>query len=90
MFASLRFEEFRPHHLMMGGWVMLGDVVCPVFPSWGPEHRKVSLFHAISNPVESHIDRFLSFVFDVFVSESDGRGVVNLNWRRRLFVAKLS
>ena len=59
--------------------MMFSDVVRPIFVPRNPVNKKLALFHAISDPVESHVDRFRSLVLDGAISESNGGSVINLD-----------
>ena len=56
------------------------DIIRIVFTTWGPVDIKLSLSHSVRDPVESHIDRFQSFVLHRSIDESDRRRVVDLHW----------
>ena len=72
----------------MAGRVMLGVIVTKVFVAGAPVDEEVALADAILEPVESHVHGFGAFLFDGVVGEAGGRGVVSLDGRGWLWVAK--
>ena len=71
--------------------MMLSDVVRPIFPPRNLVNDKLTLFHAISDPEESHVDRFRSLVLDGAISESNGGSVIDLDgcWGLRVAGAQV-
>ena len=44
------------------------------------------MFPTVAYPIKVHVNRFWLFLFDVFVGEAVGGGVVYLDFRGRLWV----
>ena len=66
--------------------MMLGVIVSQVSDAGLPVDDELTLACAVAYPIKTHIDRFLSFLFDGVVGEAVGGIVVNLDWSGRLWV----
>ena len=64
--------------------MVLGVVVPKIDVAWSVVDKELLLGLSILDPVEAHVDGFGSFLFDGFVGESDGGGVVDLHGGGRL------
>ena len=80
-------EEFGSHDLVMGGRMMLGQVVSFVGGAGSPVNDELVLEDSVPDPVEAHVDGFAALVLDGPVGKSHGGGVVNFNGGRWLRVA---
>ena len=49
-----------------------------------PKNVKLSLPHAVANPIETHVNGFGAFLFDGIVGNARGRAVVGLDGGRWL------
>ena len=71
--------------------VCYGMVLSEVFGNVGaaasPENDKLALGESILDPVESHINRFEVALFDCFVGNASGAGIVRGVRRGRLWIA---
>jgi hypothetical protein len=73
---------------MMCGRMMLGEIVGQIREAGSPVNNKLILLDAVFNPAETHVNGFRTSLLDVFVGNTGGTGVVGLDRRRRLNVAK--
>jgi hypothetical protein len=73
---------------MMFGRMMLCKIIGGVSRTAPPIDMVLVLPNAVSNPIESHIHGFESFLFYGFVGDAAGRGVVSDHRGGRLFVAQ--
>jgi len=67
------------HVLMMHIWVVLGEIVGFVCGTRSPEDVILDLTNTVTNPIETHVNGFGSFLFDVVIGNASGCGVVSLN-----------
>jgi len=74
--------------LMMGFWVMLGEIVSFVGGARSPEDVILALANMIANPIKLNANGFGPFLFDVIVGNSSGCGIVGLNRSGRLWMSK--
>lgn len=70
----------RAHELMMGGTVVLCEVIRFVVCGWFPLEQELLLGLSIPEPVVPHVNRFGSLLLDGVVGEPNGSGVVNSDW----------
>jgi membrane protein YqaA with SNARE-associated domain len=73
----------------MDRWVVLCEIVSFVEATFFPMDVKLSLTHAVEDPVKMHINRFGSFLFYSIVGNAGGGVVVYLYGRRWLGMAQL-
>ena len=66
--------------------MVLGVIVAQVCDAGMPVDEELTLSCMVADPIKAHVDRFLSFFLDGVVGEAVGCGVVNLDWRGRLWV----
>ena len=55
-----------------------------------PVDEELSLDCAVAYPIKVHVNRFRSFLLDGVVEKAVGGGVVNLDWRGRLWVPQFA
>ena len=70
--------------------MVLGVIVAQVSDAGLPVYEKLALACAFSYPIKAHVDRFQSFLLYGVVGEAVGGGVVNLDWRGRLWVPQFA
>ena len=70
--------------------MVLGVIFSKVTDSELPVDVELALYCAVAYPIKAHVDRFLSFLLDGVVGEAVGSGVVDLDWRGRLWVPQLA
>ena len=73
-----RVEEFGTHKAVMSGGMVLRVIVGKIVRAGPPVDQELSLEGSVLDPIETHIDRLGSFLFNGFVRESLGSGVVYL------------
>ena len=61
-------------------------IVAQVFYAGLPVDEEMTLYCAVAYPIKAHVDCFQSFLIDGVVGKAVGVGVVNLDWRGRLWV----
>jgi hypothetical protein len=70
------------------GWrVVFGVVVGKIVCSLSPMDEELALADSVADPVEAHIHGFGSSLFDCFVADSGGTGVVGLDGSGWLWMA---
>jgi hypothetical protein len=74
---------------MVFGRMMICEIISAVSRAAPPIDMVLVLPDAVSNPIESHIHGFGSFLFYGFVGDAAGRAVVSDHRGGRLFVAQL-
>ena len=75
---------------MVRGPEVFGEVVGPIHCTWRPAYAELTLLDTVTNPIESHIDCFGSFLFDRVIRDAGGACVVGGDGRRWLRMAHLS
>ena len=55
-----------------------------------PLDEKLTLACVVAYPIKAHVGRFLSFLLHGVVVEAVGGGVVDLDWRGRLWVPQFA
>ena len=70
--------------LMMQCWVVLRKVICQIIFGWCPVEEELVLRFAVAKPVVPHVDGFGSFLFDGFMDETQGGGVIEADMGGRL------
>ena len=70
--------------------MVLGVIVAQVSDAGLPVNEELPLACAVVDPIKAHVNRFRSFVFDGVVGEAVDGGVVDLDWRGRLFLPKFA
>lgn len=65
---------------------IIGSIQCTGFPV----DNKLALADTIADPIESHINCLGTFLLDGIIDDSFGTGVIRLDWRGGLWVAKFS
>ena len=68
----------------MSGWVVFGEVICPIQTALAPKNVKLSLPHMVVNPIEMHVNGFGAFLFDGIIGDARGCAVVSLDGGRWL------
>ena len=68
------------HDLMMGGWVVLREVVGQVDGATAPVDDELALLYAITDPVESHVHGLGAALLDGAVDDARGAYVVGHNF----------
>ena len=58
---------------------MFGEIIREVVCAFTPVDEKMSLFDAIANPIKTHIHCFRTSLFDSFIADAGGAGIVGLN-----------
>ena len=66
---------------------MFTYVICCVVITSTPVDNKLVVRYSVTDPVKSHVDCLGCFHFYVGVGETDGGGVVDLDWGGRLRMA---
>ena len=72
------------HMLMMGGRVVLGEIIIQVGGSFFPVDDEISLAGAVAHPVKSHVDGLGASLLHIFVGDAAGALIVCLEWSRQL------
>ena len=70
--------------------MVLGVIVAQVCDAGLPVDEELNLAGAVAYPIKVHVDRFRSFFLDGVVGEAVGGGVVDLDWRGRLWVPQFA
>ena len=70
--------------------MVLGMIVAQVSDAGLPVDEELTLACAVAYTTKAHVDRFRSFLIDGVVGEAVGGGVVNLDWRGRLWVPQFA
>ena len=70
--------------------MVLGMIVAQVSDAGLPVDEELTLDCAVVYPIKLHVDRFRSFLIGCVVGEDVGGGVVNLDWRGRLWVPQFA
>ena len=65
---------------------MLGAIVAQLSDAGLSVDEELTLACAVAYPIKAHVDRFRSFLLDDVVGEAVGGGVVDLDWRVRLWM----
>ena len=73
-----------PHMLMMGGRVVLGEIIIQVGGSFFPVDDENSLAGAVAHPVKYHADGLGASLLHIFVGDAAGALIVCLEWSRQL------
>jgi hypothetical protein len=74
------------HGLVVGRWVMLGEVVTEVFTAVFPVDEKMVLTDVVADPIEAHIHGAGLALADGRIDYAIGSGIVGLDRRRWLGV----
>ena len=77
LWASSCVDEVFAHFAVVGGCVMLGEVIRKVMVCWGPVHVVLLLVDAIPDSIETHVDGTGSSLSDGVVGEANSSGVIN-------------
>ena len=70
--------------------MMLGVIVAQVSDDGLPVDEELALACAVAHPIKAHVNRFRSFLLDGVVGKAVGGGVVELDWRGRLWVPQFA
>ena len=70
--------------------MVLGVIVVQVIDSGLPVDEELTLACLVSYPIKAHVFRFRSFLLDGVAGEAVGGGVVDLDWRDRLWVPQFA
>jgi len=62
-----------PHGLVMRGWMVLGEIIGTVGSTRAPVDVKLTLFLAVTEPIEAHVNCLGSFLFDRVIDDAAGR-----------------
>ena len=77
-------ESDRAHKLMVCSTMVLRSVVSVVVLAKIPVDSALALLYPVSEPIESHVNCFGSFLFDGVIDDtSSSAAVVCLEWSRR-------
>ena len=68
---------------------MFSKIVCNILPSWCPVDPKLALVDSIADPIETHVYRFRSDLFDGPIHNATCSSVVSFDWCCWLWVAHL-
>ena len=60
---------------MVVTWVMFGGVISKIFDARSPSECKLLLFNTVFDPVETHINGFGTFLFEIAVDDAVGGAV---------------
>lgn len=77
-------EVCRADFAVVGGGVVLGEVIAKVGGAWTPVHEEMALANTILDPVEAHVHCFGFALTDSSVGDARGSRIVSLNRRGRL------
>ena len=64
------------YFVVVCGGMVLGEVVGEVFVYYFTEYDELSLFNSVLDPVGAHVNVFRATLFDCFVVDASGSGVV--------------
>ena len=70
--------------------MVLVMIVSQVSDARLPVDKELTLDCAVAYPIKAHVYRFRSFLLDGVVGEAVGGGVVDLDWRVRLWVPQFA
>ena len=65
-------------------------IVAQVCDAGLPVDEELTLACSVAYPIKAHVDHFQSFLLDAIVGKAVGGGVVDLNWRGRLWVTQFA
>ena len=65
-------------------------IIAQVFDAGLPVDEKLTLACAVVDPIKAHVGRFRSFLLDGVIGEAVGGGVVDLDWRGRLWAPQFA
>jgi hypothetical protein len=71
----------------MGWGMVLGELIGEIVFTGTPMNNELALLDSIADPVESHVDCFGPALFDCFVGNASGTGIVGLVWCGCLWMA---
>ena len=77
------------HQAVVGRGMVFGEVVGEVVGASAPMDHKLALGHAVTDPIESHIDGFGTALFDGAIGDAGSTGVVGLDRGWGLRVAEI-
>jgi hypothetical protein len=72
---------------VMGWGMIFCEIFCDSVGAFTPMYDELALFDTIAYPIGTHVDGFLSALFDSFVGDTGRTRIVYLNWRDFLVVA---
>jgi hypothetical protein len=72
------------HQAMVGGGMMLGEVISKVIGALTPVHTEVSLGDSVFEPVETHINGLRVTLFDSVIENTCSTCIVSLYGSGRL------
>jgi hypothetical protein len=78
-----------PNGLVMGSWVVFGEVISLIEGAGFPMDDELFLSGAVADPIKAHVDGFGALLLDGIVDDTFGAGVVGLNGSGWLWVAEI-
>ena len=69
------------------GRIFLGEIIGIILLARVPVDEKLTLINSVPDPVEAHVNRFGSALFDLVEGQADCHFIVGLNGSGRLRVA---
>jgi len=66
--------------------MMLCEIIGAIGGTWPPKNVKLSLTHAIADPIKAHVNGFGSLLLDHVIGDATGGAVVRLEWHGRLYM----
>ena len=70
--------------------MVIDVIVAQVSDAGMPVDEELTLACAVAYPIKAHVNRFRWFLLDGVVGKSVGGGVVDLDWRGRLWVPQFA
>ena len=70
--------------------MVLGVIVAQVSDAGLQVYEELNLSCAVVYPIKAHVDRFRSFLLCGVVVKAVGGGVVDLDWRGRMWVLQFT
>ena len=69
---------------------MLCEIIREIVGAFAPVDKKLALAYAVTYPIKTHVHGFGSSLFDGFVGDTGGTGVVGLDRCRCLWMSHVS
>jgi hypothetical protein len=86
--GSGSFEIAVAHAAMVRGRMMLGEVIGQVIATAAPVYQELALLDTVFDPIEAHIHGLGAFVLDGVIGNAGSTGIVGLDRRWWLLMAK--